>query len=135
MTATDLLAALIEEAGLRVTLDPERSIALPCVVCGTTDQPRTLLVIGYNLALKEPLRRPVCAECEAEMPKRRRPMGVRSTHTITRLKAMGRLLAFIPTASNEALADMLEWTDDFANFIIAEESTNYCPCTHCKRHE
>ena len=62
-------------------------------------------------------------------------MGVRSTQSITRLEAKGRLLACIPTASDEALADMLEWTDDFANFIIVEESTNYCPCTHCKGHE
>jgi len=56
-------------------------------------------------------------------------MGVRSTEDITRREAESRLLAFIPTASDRALEDMLEWTDEFANFHIVEEDC----CSTCGR--
>lgn len=39
------LADILREIGARVTLDRHRSIALPCVVCDTTDEPRTLVEI------------------------------------------------------------------------------------------
>ena len=64
------LGRILQEVGARVTFDPERSIAKPCIVCGTTDQPRGLFQIGtFTRRLGghipgDPITRPMCASCE-----------------------------------------------------------------------
>jgi hypothetical protein len=65
------LVELLREAGARVTLDAERSIAKPCVVCGST-KPRELIRIGRyerrmggNLLPGDAIMRPMCADCVA----------------------------------------------------------------------
>lgn len=64
------LGELLREIGARVTFDPERSIAKPCIVCGTTEQPRDLVQIGTftrplgGHAPGDKITRPMCATCE-----------------------------------------------------------------------
>jgi hypothetical protein len=64
------LCALLKEIGARVTFDPERSVAKPCMICGKTDVPRTLVEIGTwsrrigGHAIGDPIARPMCAACE-----------------------------------------------------------------------
>lgn len=68
--AIGALSALLRASGARVTFDPERSIAKPCIVCGTTEQPRDLVQIGtFTRPLGghipgDPITRPMCAACE-----------------------------------------------------------------------
>lgn len=64
------LCKLLEESGARVTLDPHRSTALPCVVCGTSDEPRDLVAIGTytrrmggGIEPGDAIMRPMCARC------------------------------------------------------------------------
>lgn len=70
MTATDKLAELLKDAP--VTLDFERDITKPCFNCGTTEQPRDLVVVGTwsrkvgnRGARGTAIRRPMCADCAA----------------------------------------------------------------------
>jgi hypothetical protein len=64
------LAALLKEAGARVTFDPERSIAKPCIICGTLERPRDLVAIGTfarpigGHLPGDAITRPMCAICE-----------------------------------------------------------------------
>jgi hypothetical protein len=64
------LDAALREAGARPTFDPERSIAKPCMICGTTERPRDLVVIGTwsrpigGHKLGDAISRPMCAGCE-----------------------------------------------------------------------
>jgi len=73
---TTALGLALEHSGARVTFDPDRSIAKPCVRCGTTSTPRDLVTIatwtrsgigGHQAG--DALTRPLCAPCEdATMP-------------------------------------------------------------------
>lgn len=56
------LDKLIAAAGLRVTFDPKRSIALPCVFCRAKDV--SLVRLG-RLKSGMDFTRPVCAPCKA----------------------------------------------------------------------
>jgi hypothetical protein len=64
------LSRILKECGARVTFDPERSIAKPCMICGTTEQPRDLVKIGTwsrhigGHAIGDAITRPLCASCE-----------------------------------------------------------------------
>jgi hypothetical protein len=71
----DAIAALdaaLKAAGGRPTFDPHRSTAKPCVLCGTTSEPRDLITIGTytrhmggNLRPGDKIDRPMCARCVA----------------------------------------------------------------------
>ena len=71
MPGTDPIQALCELVkGLRVTFDPERSIAKPCIGCGTLDDRRDLIHVGTFIAHDvgffvpgDKLRRPMCEGC------------------------------------------------------------------------
>lgn len=74
--AVDHLAALLRDAGAVVTLDYDRSTALPCVCCGSTDEPRTLVTLGrwaVDVGARgrrgDPIDRPVCLRCRKEVPR------------------------------------------------------------------
>lgn len=71
MSATDKLIELLREAGARPTFDRERSIALPCVICGTTAQPRDLVTVGTytrrmggGIQPGDRIDRPMCMRCQ-----------------------------------------------------------------------
>jgi hypothetical protein len=62
----------LRAAGARVTMDPDRSTARPCVICRTTSEPRDLVQIGTytrrmggNLQPGDRIDRPMCARCRA----------------------------------------------------------------------
>lgn len=64
------LCRILEEAGARVTMDPARSISLPCVICGEKEKPRDLVRIGTytrrmggNIQPGDAIVRPMCARC------------------------------------------------------------------------
>jgi hypothetical protein len=67
--AVDELSRLLKECKARVTFDPERSIAKPCIVCGTTEQPRDLVQIGTFTRRMgghipgDKITRPMCTAC------------------------------------------------------------------------
>lgn len=64
----DEMLVLIEASGARVTFDSERDITKPCWCCGRADVPRELVQIGHYLnPHHDPLVRPVCAGCSAQM--------------------------------------------------------------------
>ena len=72
--AIDYLCALLSECNVRVTLDPQRSISRPCVVCGTEERKRSLVrVATYCVGTRggirpgDPMVRPVCALCAAAL--------------------------------------------------------------------
>lgn len=67
--ATTELAGLLENAGARVTLDPERNYRNPCHFCAKPG-PHGLVRIGKyhergpgNLRKGDPIERPVCEAC------------------------------------------------------------------------
>jgi hypothetical protein len=68
--AVEELGRILQEVGARPTYDPERSTAKPCMVCGTTDEPRDLVRIGTWTRCVgghipgDAITRPLCAECE-----------------------------------------------------------------------
>lgn len=68
--AVDRLIALLKRANAVVTLDMERSTALPCFDCGTTDQPRDLVKVGVwtrsvgaRGSAGDDILRPICPRC------------------------------------------------------------------------
>lgn len=76
MNAVAQLAALLGRVGAVVTLDYDRSTALPCVCCGTTDEDRTLVTLGrwaVDVGARgrrgDPIDRPVCLRCREEAPR------------------------------------------------------------------
>lgn len=68
MSWLDKLRELLAASDLRVTFDSERDITKPCWCCGRADVPRELVQIGHYLnPHHDPLVRPVCAGCSAQM--------------------------------------------------------------------
>lgn len=67
--AVGALCELLEEADMRVTFDPERSISKPCFVCGCNNAPRELVRVAswcVDLGCWErgdAVSRPVCGKC------------------------------------------------------------------------
>lgn len=63
------LGELLEEAGARVTLDMERDVTKPCIMCGTTDRPRDLYHVATVIEDRgqwergDEITRPVCIRC------------------------------------------------------------------------
>lgn len=67
---TSRLAALLKEVGAYVTFDADRAISGPCFNCGTTDAPRSLVVVGTwsrqvgnRGKAGSRIERPMCAAC------------------------------------------------------------------------
>ncbi len=58
-----MLCRLLEEANLRITFDIKRNIMDPCLDCGTTREPRTLIDIGWDAARQDEVTRPMCFRC------------------------------------------------------------------------
>ena len=65
------LGDALKAAGARVTLDPHRSTAKPCVICGEAEKPRELVVVGTytrrmggNIQPGDKIERPLCKRCE-----------------------------------------------------------------------
>lgn len=64
------LGEILREVGARVTIDMDRSIAKPCMICGTKAKPRDLIVIGTwtrpigGHRIGDAISRPMCADCE-----------------------------------------------------------------------
>ena len=64
------LTELLRLVGARPTFDAERSIAKPCMICGTTERPRNLVQIGTwtrpigGHLVGDAISRPMCAPCE-----------------------------------------------------------------------
>lgn len=63
MTTEDVWQ-LLKDMNVRVTFDPKRSLALPCVFCGTKG---VRLVDLGRYANGDRFTRPVCETCEADV--------------------------------------------------------------------
>lgn len=57
------LGKLLDAANLRITFDPKRNIQDRCLDCGTTQEPRTLVDIGWDDSRQDEITRPVCFRC------------------------------------------------------------------------
>ena len=58
------LGALLQEAGMTVTFDPERSTALPCLWCHRDDVPRDLYRVHVCVGnMRREVGRPLCEGC------------------------------------------------------------------------
>ena len=71
----ELLCLYLRRADAQVTIDPGRNYTLACTFCGTSKEPRELVVLG-TYQNGSSLERPVCARCRpmADM-KRLRPVA------------------------------------------------------------
>ncbi len=64
------LAEVLRACGARPTMDAARNVTLPCVLCGESKAPRTLVKIGTytrrmggNLQPGDAITRPMCQCC------------------------------------------------------------------------
>lgn len=57
------LGKLLDAANLRITFDPKRNFMDPCLDCGTTREPRTLVDIGWDESRQDEITRPMCFRC------------------------------------------------------------------------
>jgi hypothetical protein len=64
--AVDCLCKLLSDSGAVVTFDPERDFTLPCFLCGSTTEQRTLIDLQFEGGVV--LTRPFCPTCAPHAP-------------------------------------------------------------------